>query len=141
MKWTVHRRRQVTLSAILFALTVGCGSWALDLVLQHAVDDIAGRLRPASTALRHELVPRGNPRGEGILVMLKAQSDCRSRSIWVWRNREQRFAIDSESQVHTPGVPVLATAAPEALRAMGLPLRHADDALRESLCAEPEPPR
>lgn len=31
-----------------FALTTGCGSWAIDSVMKNAADDIAGRLRAES---------------------------------------------------------------------------------------------
>jgi hypothetical protein len=127
----VSYRVRVLLS---LAFITGCGSYTNDRTLQQVAADVAARLRPQSGVTRGDMVTIDNQAGDGLVVVLSFESDCKSRHLWIWRNAKEQYAVDENTQALTPGVAVLKTAPIPTLRSMGLPQTHPDEALRKQFC-------
>ncbi len=100
----------------LIGLTAGCSQH----VQSRAVEAVARHLQPANSTLAGKLESSPNPKGEGVLVFVRAESGCPPRYAWIWVGNERSvYALDSGSRLLTPEFGELNQASPQMLQRVG----------------------
>ena len=86
-----------------------CGWWDFDA---KAIRAVTAELSPshASMGSRLETVP--NPRGQGVVVLVRSETDCYPRYSWIRVSGppSDLFALDAQSQALTPRLPLIESA-------------------------------
>jgi len=119
------------LSAAIIVFTCGCSGY----VRTTAVTAIAREIQPGSSAVVANLESSSNPIGEGVIVFVRADSDCAPRYAWLWLNdRTPGYAMDRASQALTPRLATLSDAAPATLKRFGSEPQALRTAVRDAVC-------
>jgi hypothetical protein len=127
----VRMQRQVAIVALacLFNVT-GCA----DMYMADAVAAVAARASDSSIRTRFESCP--NPRGEGVIVFLRAPTGCVALHSWIWIGRNSPpYVLETAATEVTPGVEAIAHA-PEGFRTrVGYAPGTFERAAQETVCA------
>ena len=112
-------------------LAIGCSGF----IKQSAADAIVFQLQPRNSVVAKELETRGNPKGEGVVVLVPAESGCAPQYSWLWINKVHgAYALDDASHTLTPGLRKLSEASPKTLQRIGGDARTLSGAIRDSIC-------
>src|SRR5688572_27646248 len=104
------------LSAIAMVFTSGCSGY----VRQSAVNAIAREIQSENSTVAARIESSSNPTGQGVIVFVRADSNCAPRYAWIWLNdRTPRYALDTASRALTPRLAALSNAAPATLKRIG----------------------
>lgn len=129
--WSRPRRVLHALFAVVIVLTSGCAGY----IRESAVNAIAREIQTEDSTVAANLESSSNPMGEGVIVFVRAGSDCASRYAWLWVNdRIPSYALDTASQALTPRLATLSNAAPATLKRIGASPQTLRTAVRETLC-------
>lgn len=127
------RRRGLfhTLSAVLVVFTSGCSGY----VRESAVNAITQEIQSEHSAVAAKLESSSNPMGQGVIVFVRADSNCAPRYAWLWvDDRTPGYALDTASQALTPRLAMLSNAAPATLQRIGSEPQTLSTAVREVVC-------
>jgi hypothetical protein len=125
------RRVLQTLSAVVIVFTSGCSGY----VRESAVNAIAREMQPENATVAAKLETSANPTGEGVIVFVRADSNCAPRYAWLWVNeRIPGYALDTASQALTPRLATLSSAAAATLKRTGSSPQTFSTAVRETVC-------
>jgi hypothetical protein len=126
-----------TAGSVAAALTCGC--LVRELYLQSAVDYVAAQLEPSGGAVAKRLEALGNPRGEGVLIVVKAAEPCRVEYSWASLGKFATYAVNSASLALTPGLQPLSNAPIENLTKFGFDAAHASQHIHAQVCGPSTP--
>jgi hypothetical protein len=114
-------------------LAAGCSG----SVQRTAIDAIASQIVASDSAVVSRLQSMGNPRGQGVIVFVKADSGCAPRYSWIWlNNRTNGYALDDASQALTPKLPRLRDASRSVIERVGSDVETVNSRLAEAFCRD-----
>jgi hypothetical protein len=117
------------LSALAMVFTSGCSGY----VRTTAVNAIAREIQSGRSAANLEAL--SNPLGQGVIVFVRADSNCAPQYAWVWvDDRTPGYALDAASQALTPRLATLSNARPATLKRIGSESQNLTTAVREAVC-------
>jgi len=90
----------------LIAITAGaCNAvvgGCVSRVLREAIDEVAPLVQRSRPHLVGKLRSCANPKGQGIVVFVRSESDCGPGLGWLWIGRSHIYALDDPSRAVTP---------------------------------------
>jgi hypothetical protein len=98
-----------------------------------ATNEIGNHIEPRNELLKRRLNTCSNVAGQGVLVFVRSTSDCGPQYLWVADGELGAYAVDSESQIITPDLPMLERAPSDTREKIGFTA--ATPAVRKAVCS------
>jgi hypothetical protein len=120
---------------IVFALAC-TGSGCAEMYLAGGVSAVRAAM-PDNNSVAKQLESCGNPRGEGVIVFLRASTGCPAVHSWIWvGGSSPPYAVDASALTLTPALKALSDA-PEAFRSRVGYSGHAfEEAVQNRICSD-----
>lgn len=98
---------------------------------------IGARVQVVEPSIAATLERTANPKGVGVIVFTRSDSDCGPRFLWLYLDESTTFAFNQASRALTPGLPLLATASDATKKKIGALAVDFETTIRDHVCRTP----